>query len=385
MNNKTLAVFFSRNISLKSWYESGLFFREKLIYERHLELKTFQKIYWFTYGNNDKQLSDKLKNEKKLHENIIICQMPNIFSKASVLSSLYSFLIFIFYYKTLKSINIFKSNQMDGAWAPLICKFVFRKPFILRTGYTLSIFLKKRSKSKIKIFLSMLLEKTAYKFADLSLVSSIKDKEYIINKYNTVPSKIDILYNYIDIELFKDMKMQRKSKILFVGRLSNQKNLENIINAIKSTNFRLDIYGEGEEKENLNKLASKNNVNIKFKGLIENSKLPLIFNDYKYYILASHYEGMPKTLLEAMASGCLCIGTNVDGINEVIEHNKNGILINNTDSNSILNILNILENIEPSFYKTLTSNGVKTIEETFSLASIAKKEKKLINNLMESK
>ena len=53
-------------------------------------------------------------------------------------------------------------------------------------------------------------------------------------------------------------------------------------------------------------------VDVKFNGVVANDKLPDILNEYKYYILASNYEGMPKTLLEAMACGNLCIGTNVD-------------------------------------------------------------------------
>ena len=49
-----LSLFFTRNVSLESWVKQGLFDREKLIYEEHLNQGNFKKIYWFTYGSNDK-------------------------------------------------------------------------------------------------------------------------------------------------------------------------------------------------------------------------------------------------------------------------------------------------------------------------------------------
>ena len=52
------------------------------------------------------------------------------------------------------------------------------------------------------------------------------------------------------------------------------------------------------------------------------------YNRFKYFILCSKYEGNPKTLLEAMSSGCIVIGTNVEGVNSIIKNNHNGFLIN---------------------------------------------------------
>ena len=56
-----MAVFFTRGVSLQMWLESGLFYREKNIYEQHLKKNNYKKIYWLTYGVNDKKISDSLK------------------------------------------------------------------------------------------------------------------------------------------------------------------------------------------------------------------------------------------------------------------------------------------------------------------------------------
>jgi len=61
---KILGLFFTEGISVELWHNKGMFFREKLIYEKLLEKGVLDKIYWFSYGVNDK------KYEKYLHEDI---------------------------------------------------------------------------------------------------------------------------------------------------------------------------------------------------------------------------------------------------------------------------------------------------------------------------
>ena len=55
--------------------------------------------------------------------------------------------------------------------------------------------------------------------------------------------------------------------------------------------------------------------------------MPQYYNRCKVYVLCSLYEGNPKTLLEAMACGCAVVGTNVLGIQEIIRHQENGLLV----------------------------------------------------------
>jgi glycosyltransferase involved in cell wall biosynthesis len=89
---------------------------------------------------------------------------------------------------------------------------------------------------------------------------------------------------------------------------------------------------------------------------------------------------MPKTLLEAMACGLPVIGTNVEGIKEVIEHRENGILCE-TDSGSIKEaITTIME--DEGLRKRLGKNARKTIEERFSLEKMVDKELELYTQLL---
>ena len=378
-----LVLFFTRGISLESWVDLGLFDREKLIYEEHLKRSNCEKIYWITYGNNDRQVAEKLKKQGELHKDIEICEMPTIFKIPKIGSYLYSFLVPFYHRKIFKECDILKTNQMDGSWGTLLVKWIYRKPLLLRTGFTQSIFLIKQNRNKMKILYSKFIEKMMYRNCDFATIGSEKDKQYISDSYNINPNKIKVLFNYIDIDIFKNLNLERKDKIAFVGRLSEQKNLYSLIEAMNKTDFILDIYGQGELKDGLQKFAFEKDANVNFMGVVSNKDLPNILNQYKYYILPSYYEGMPKTLLEAMACGCVCIGTNVEGINEVIKDKYNGFLIHGVDPGAISDFLQQLPSLTKT-HKDISENGVKTIEESFSLDAITEKEQQIMKELYES-
>ena len=69
------------------------------------------------------------------------------------------------------------------------------------------------------------------------------------------------------------------------------------------------------------------NIQVNFLGRMSNDLMPEIYNRHKVYVICSHYEGNPKTLLEAMACGCAVVGTDVPGIKEIIRHGVTGFLV----------------------------------------------------------
>jgi len=374
-----LALFFTRAVSLKTWLDTGLFEREKQIYEAHLEAGTFNQIYWLTYGSNDKKIAENLKKQGQLHSSILICQMPIIFN-IPVGSWFYSFLLPLVHHKALRNSHYLKTNQMDGSWSAILAKWFYKKPLVVRTGYTLSQLenqLKRYSIIKRKII--ELIEKFAYKFSDIAVVASQHNKNYLIEKYAIEADKIQVIGNYIDIQRFVPNPTIKKepNKIIFVGRLSPEKNLYNLIDAITETNLTLDIYGQGILRKELESYATQKKAKVNFMGVIPNNQLPRILNSYQYYILPSLYEGMPKTLLEAMACGLVCIGTNVTGINEVIEDGVNGYLAVSINHNNLYKV--ILKATSITNTSLIQENAKQTILNNYSLDAILNKEKELLS------
>ena len=75
-------------------------------------------------------------------------------------------------------------------------------------------------------------------------------------------------------------------------------------------------------------MEKKYNFKINYLGVINNSNLSSKYNKYKALILISKYEGNPKTILEAMASGCLILGSNIKAIKNLIINNPSNLIIN---------------------------------------------------------
>jgi glycosyltransferase involved in cell wall biosynthesis len=374
-----LGLFFTRGISLKLWVESGLFDREKLIYEEHLNQGNLKKVYWFTYGHLDIEVANQLKEDGMLHKEIKVLSMPKLFVIPKIGSWLYSFLLVFIYKDRLKECDVLKTNQIDGSWVAVYAKKLFKKPVIIRTGYTITQLLKNKKSFFLKIKLYKIVEKYAYKNADAAVVSSCHNKRYLEQEYQF--NNIKVMTNYIDTKRFYNHNSVRyDNRILFVGRLNKEKNIFNLIKAISKTQYILDIYGHGELKKDLEDFSVNLNANVNFKGTIQNSELCEIYNRYKYYALVSFFEGMPKTLLEAMACGCQCIGTNVTGINEVIENKINGILIDGVEYKAIYNALKTLNNYD---FKSLSKNAEQTIFSKFSFQSVVLQEKEIINGLVK--
>lgn len=370
----TLGFFFSRNMSVQRWKDLGLLDREKLIYERHIKDGNLERIYWFTYG-----LDESFKGEF-LEKNIVIVPMPKLFN-SKIGMFLYSFLMPFIQYKSIKQCDILKNDQMDGSWSAVISKIVFNKKLLIRTGFTLSLFMQQKG-SKFKEFIAFLMEKFAYSFCNSATVSSVEAKNYIIKKYGI--DNIEVMYNYIDTSIFKplDNIQKNSSRLLFIGRLDEQKNIKNLLYALSKVGIALDIYGAGNLENELKELSKELNIDVKFLGKVKNSDMPMVLNSYEYYVLPSLYEGMPKTLLEAMACGLVCIGSDTLGINEVIEDNKNGFLIKNGfSSDDIVNSLSIVYNSQSDF-TNIKLNAISKINEVFSLDSYSKKEASIFKGML---
>ena len=108
--------------------------------------------------------------------------------------------------------------------------------------------------------------------------------------------------------------------------------------------------------------------------------MPYILNQAKVFILPSYYEGHPKTLLEAMSCGLPCIGSDVTGIREDVEHIKTGYLCK-TDYENIANAIEIILSDE-SLQKTIGKNAREYILKKYSIDQILKMELDVIQEVI---
>ncbi|MFH0853289.1 MAG: glycosyltransferase family 4 protein [bacterium] len=370
MDSKILGLFFTKGVSVERWQNMDLLDREKLLYEEFIQRNIFNKIYWFTYGSDDK------KYEKYLTNGIIIIPKPSLFN-FKYGSLLYSILLPLIRKKYIKECTILKTNQMSGSWSAVISKILYQKKILVRTGYTITKFNKERT---ILHFFYRLVEKLAYRFADHSIITSKHDKQYILSNYK-VRSGISVIYNFVDTNIFRPLNAIKNKDIVIVGRLTEQKNLFNLIKAMDGLEYSVDIYGSGVLETELSDFARSTEAKVNFMRNVPNTKLPNILNQYKLYVLPSLYEGMPKILIEAMACGMACLGTNVNGINELIEHRKNGFLVK-TDSLSIKNgIIELMK--DKQLRIEIGQRAWISVKDHFSLENIVNQENDIYEQLTD--
>ena len=317
-----LILFFTWDVSLALWQEKGLLQREVRLYQE-LAARGVDITFLSWGGEEEKTIADSLFPAIKTVSLYNHIARPN--NKA--LRALCSLWAPLAIYSIIKQGDILKTNQLWGGWVAVIAKLIARKPMIARCGFELYDFSIKQGHGKARLWFVKLISRMTYGVADRICVATAEDKDFVIKVFRQSADKISIHPNWIDTGVFiPQSREKKKDTILFVGRLSAQKNLELLIDALAGTNYTLDIAGDGELRASLEKRAREKGVPVHFLGSVANDKLPEIYNSYNVFILPSHYEGNPKTLLEAMACGCAVIGTNVPGIASVIQHSKSGLL-----------------------------------------------------------
>jgi len=368
LKEKTLVLFFTSGVSLKTWESMGILEREIKPY--NTLAVAFKKIYFITYGGRE-----ELRFYGKLSKNIEILPKTKWFH-----SIIYQFFIPLIYRKELRASDIYKTNQMGAVIPAVISQWLYKKKLIVRCGYEWLEFARKEKKLLWKQLTVFFIEKIAYRSAHKIVVTSNKDKQFVGTNFNVAPFKIEIIPNYIDTELFKPMVAKtHSSKIIFIGRLHAQKNLLNLVEAVSKTPYELVMIGGGPLKEKIGSLAKNRGAKVILKANISNEKLPEELNQAGIFILPSLYEGCPKVLLEAMSCGLPCIGTNVEGIKEIIRHKENGYLCN-TDASSIKNAIeDVLE--DTRLQEKMGQNARQTILEHFDFPKIMEKETAIYENI----
>jgi glycosyltransferase involved in cell wall biosynthesis len=190
----------------------------------------------------------------------------------------------------------------------------------------------------------------------ISLESNILEGDLNLTKYarKLLPEG----YRFIDTSNFRIMnKLNRRGYVIgFIGRISEEKGVLEFTRAIPIVakyfrdvgNIEFLIAGNGELlnkiREECEVIREGQNINIIVQGFIDEKELPEWFNKLRLLVLPSkHAEGIPTTILEAMACGTPVLATCVGAIESVIKDKENGFLMDDTLPESIANnIINIL-------------------------------------------
>jgi len=164
--------------------------------------------------------------------------------------------------------------------------------------------------------------------------------------------KISVIHSGLNLSQFI-FKSERKSKIIgLVSRLSMEKQIDIFIHAIPiiaehHADYRFIIAGDGPEREKLEALVKACNVSDITRFVGWQTDIPAILEMLDIFVFTSSGEGLPWSILEAMAAGCPVVASSVGGIPEIIEDGVSGLLVNSSNpvdfADKIQSLLNSYE------------------------------------------
>ncbi|RLC45576.1 MAG: hypothetical protein DRI23_13355 [Candidatus Cloacimonadota bacterium] len=233
-----------------------------------------------------------------------------------------------------------------------------RKPIILHLG----------SIECYNNLVKRLLAKFTYRISNKIIVLSRSAKEVLVNKFNIQEDKIEVIINGVDIEEFnsnrinnidirKKYHISERYIVGYVGKFGEWEGLRYLIKCVpyvikevKSVKFFL--VGYGSDFDYVNNLVKKLGIEDKviLPGDVLPEDVPSYIDSMDVFVIPrisslTTETAIPLKVLEAMAMGKAIIGTKVAGLAEVIDNNKNGILINPDDEEQLANaIIKVLRN-----------------------------------------
>jgi glycosyltransferase involved in cell wall biosynthesis len=212
------------------------------------------------------------------------------------------------------------------------------------------------------------------------------------------PPQAKVIHNGIDAETIADAAAQAKEPaelkgrsrpvIGTVARLHYQKNIPTLLSAAAVLRRRFPgitvvIAGDGPERSSLEGICRRLGVekNVFFLG--ERHDIPELLNVMQVFVLPSRWEGLPYALLEAGAAKKPVAAAAVDGIREVIESGRNGLLVPEGRPDDLAEAIQRLLDDEESA-EMFGEKLYKDVVRKFSLSRMADQTRNLYINLCKS-
>jgi len=220
--------------------------------------------------------------------------------------------------------------------------------------------------------------------ADLIIVLSKQWKDNILGI--SKGCNMEVLYNPTVIRKENTHSESKSIRVVFMGRLGKRKGIYDIIEAAKhidNTNVEIQLYGDGnlEQFEKLIKDANLQGV-VKIMGWVSGFKKEEVLKNSDIFILPSYNEGLPMSILEAMAYGLPIISTPVGGISEAVEDGVSGFLIQPGDSEALAEKINLLANNRPLMGQ-MGQQAYKQATEKFDIKIITRQLQDIYDKILK--
>ncbi len=328
-----LTVFAGHETTLGTWDRAGVLDRELKPYLRLQDRNV--KISLVTYGGREELQYSKrmpgikiLPNRFGLPANTYLRRVHQVHG----LELLRSHVL-----KTHVTTALISALRAHWAWqAPLIVRLSFNWSESARVKQPGNTALAKRVNE---------LERRAAARASHIITATQDIADALIAKEPAAATKLTLIPNYVDEDLFRPIPAEKRFDLVYVGRMNRHKNLMALLQAVDQLGLSIAMIGgisahvreNDEDKRYFAEIKERFgdlNGRIHWIGRIKNEDLPAFINQARAFVLCSFIEGHPRALVEAMACGMPIIASKVFGISNMIEHEGTGYLCE-TDAASI--------------------------------------------------
>lgn len=235
-------------------------------------------------------------------------------------------------------------------------------------------------------------ERFASKVTGYIIADSQSVIDFMVEKQNIAQDKIRLIYNGIDVDKFNLAVPHRQDNIKRIGivaRLVPVKDHKNLLEGFtllsrKLPDVELVIIGDGPLKDKLTAQVKQLRLESRVKFLGSRRDIPELLQQLDVFVLCSIDEGMPISLLEAMAAGLPVVATSVGGNREIIIENETGLLIPPQNPEALAEaMLRILTN-EP-LASAMSKEAVRVVAERFSINKMVQGYTSLYGSLLTKK
>lgn len=237
--------------------------------------------------------------------------------------------------------------------------------------------------------------KWTLKSADKIICYTQKEKDKLADMLKIDSKKIAVIPNGVNTDLFHPNPNINRSNtsnaitILWVGRFVRGKGVEYIIHAAKimvkeNPDLKILLVGDGPSKGKIKGLIEKFNLkeNVKIKENIPNANMPEVYQKTDIFVLPSLNEGVPKTILEAMACGKPVVISEFPHLQELIKNS--GLSFPKGDVHALADkIMRLIR--DPELAKELGINGRKKILKDHSWEHTVHKTIELYEEVLKRK
>ena len=247
-------------------------------------------------------------------------------------------------------------------------------------------------KNAIHSWLKVFMRKCQHIVIPSESIKEILIKDYgLEDHYTVIPTGTDLKpFLRADGNTLRQSQGWQDDKVIIsIGRLAHEKNWETLLRAAAQVyahhpNMRLVLIGDGPDKQTLEALATELGIaeRVSFTGRLPFEDIPTYLRAADMFSFASVTETQGLVTIEAMAAGLPVVAVDGSGTHDIVDHGKDGFLVEN-DSNALATAISEML-CNPQQMKQFSINALKKAK-TFDINRLAKQMVKVYEQAIQDK